>query len=273
MRNGTPIQELSKPAFNSPEWFNQTYPIVKARKYNHGLELIRDCPPSIAKESHAKRGKISGLSKQSLRRLAFLTFTTPIEFTSILTLTYGSPPPNDGSIIKLQLDCFLTAMRRAFGKFAFLWWLEFQEKRCAPHFHLLLTLPAPSRAERQVMGKLWAKWSFLNSPMELGEYEKVLKVHSYSPTKGSKKKPAWEGIREKEGAKWYILKYATKYKQKEVPTGFRHPGRFWGKSKKVVSGKSEEIDLTEEEVRTYLAKKGLKVTKQEILPKLIIIPK
>jgi hypothetical protein len=104
------------------------------------------------------------------------------------------------------------------------------------------------------------------------EYHKVIDVHSFFPFPGSSKKGAWEAIKKKEGAKWYILKYATKHKQKSVPEGFSNPGRFWGRSKDVLPGNSELIDVTEEEIRAYLAGKVLKVTKQAILPKLIIIP-
>jgi len=123
------------------------------------------------------------------------------------------------------------------------------------------------------MGRMWAKWAFLNSPMEPGEYEKVMAVHSFFPAPGSNKKGAWEGIKKQNGARWYILKYATKYKQKEVPSTFKHPGRFWGKSKDVKPGEGIEIDVSEVEVREYLLSKTLNVAKAPILPKEIIIPK
>jgi hypothetical protein len=109
--------------------------------------------------------------------------------------------------------------------------------------------------------------------MEPGEYEKVKAVHSFVATPGSKKRQAWEAIKKKDGAKWYILKYASKYQQKEVPTGFANVGRFWGTSTQIQDNNPQEIELTEEEVREYLSSKLLSVAKRDILPKLIIIPK
>jgi hypothetical protein len=50
-------------------------------------------------------------------------------------------------------------------------------------------------------------------------------------------------------------------------------GRFWGVSGDVRDRDFVEVELTEEEIRDYLNSKALSVTKQEILPKQIIIPK
>lgn len=272
MRNGTPLQELARQKEAISQQFNSDYPVIGIKRYEKGLQIVRDNMTERDSPNGAKRKTIKGLSRASLKRLAFLVFTTPITFHSILTLTYGTPPPTNGKIIKIQLDCFLTDMRRRFGHFNFLWWLEFQTKRQAPHFHCLLTLRDITPEKRATMGRLWAKWSFLNCEMREGEYEKVLAVHSYSPPANSKKIPAWEDIRKREGAKWYILKYLSKHEQKDVPPNFRYPGRFWGKSKDVVSGPFVEIDCTEVELREYLSKTGLSVTNQEILPKLVIIP-
>lgn len=105
------------------------------------------------------------------------------------------------------------------------------------------------------------------------EYTKVLNVHSFEAKPGSKKRQAWEGIRKKNGAKWYILKYASKFKQKHVPSNFRNVGRFWGLSGDVARRDFHEVEVTDEEIRDYLDSKALSVTKRDILPKQILIPK
>lgn len=122
------------------------------------------------------------------------------------------------------------------------------------------------------MGIIWANTISQNGRLSGEEYEKVQKVHSFSPFPGSKKKPAWEEIRKRDGAKWYILKYASKFKQKEVPPKFCDVGRFWGNSTDIPPKEFQEVEVTEEEIRTYLASKALSVTKRDILPKLIIVP-
>lgn len=257
----------------SAERFNRENPITRALIYQGGMELIRESTTEHAKRKPGKKQKIRGLSRRSLNRLAFIVFTSPTEFKSIITLTYGTPHPIRGDIIKKQLKYFLTDMFRAFGSFAYCWWLEFQTRREAPHFHLLTTLPAPDVLSLQRFGELWAKWAFWNVEMRPGEYEKVLKVHSFRQTNGSKKRQAWEGVKRQNGAKWYILKYASKHTQKAVPASFKNVGRFWGVSSKVKRRDFQEVEVTEEEVREFLNSKALSVTKREILPKQILIPK
>lgn len=255
----------------SSQLFNELYPIVGVVKYPNGIELIRETTIERDNARAGKRQEIRGLSKQSLHRLAFLVLNSQVEFTSIITLTYGSPPPMDGRIIKRQLKCFLAEFSQRVGKFSYLWWLEFQTKRQAPHYHLLTTLPGPTPEQVITFANVWTKWAFHNAEWSPNEEEKVYKVHSFQPLPGSKRRAAWEKVRKTNGAKWYILKYASKAKQKEVPKNFRSPGRFWGCSSDVPNRDGIESEITEPELRDYLASKGLSVTNQEILPKRIII--
>src|SRR4029450_286349 len=253
--------------------FNSTYPIVSVLHHHQGIIIKREGNTTdFAKQISGKRGKIRGLSRQSPKRLAFTVFTSPVSFRSILTLTYSSNAPTQGNITKKHLTYTLTAMKRAFGPYSYLWWLEFTKKN-RPHYHLLLTLPSPTKEEREKLGRIWANVSVNLDCHEIGLWEKVYKVHSFSPGKNSKKKPAWEGIRRADGAKWYILKYASKFEQKEVPKSFSDVGRFFGTSRDVPTRAFQEVSASEEEVRDYLDRLGLSVAKADILPKHIITPK
>lgn len=254
------------------ELLSYTYPIVSVLHSSQGIILKREDTTGKGSKPNGKRGKIRGLSKQSLKRLAFTVFTTSKEFKSILTLTYSFNSPTRGNITKKHLTFTLTALQRAFGRFSYVWWLEFTSKG-RPHYHLLTTLPAPSKEQRVIFGRIWANVTVNLDSHETGMWEKVFKVHSFSPSKGSKKKPAWEGIRKRDGAKWYILKYASKFEQKEVPKGFSNVGRFFGTSRDVPFRKFVEVETSEEEIRDYLDRLGLSVAKADILPKYIITPK
>lgn len=249
--------------------FNHDYPIVRLKKYRNGLEIIREGKTEIAKNSGGKRGKVKILSSQSLKRLAFTVITSQVEFRSIITLTYGAIHPLNGSISKGHLSTFLGEMRRIFGLFSYCWFLEFQ-KRGVPHYHILTDLEEPSTEQREAMAYTWVHaqtemlyfhGNFTKSRRE-EESNKVFKVHSH--------KKAWEKIRKADGAKFYVVKYASKKEQKRVPPKYSDTGRFWATSRDVPSKDFQEVDVTEEELRSYLASKGLCVTNQLILPKLII---
>lgn len=90
----------------------------------------------------------------------------------------------------------------------------------------------------------------------------LYKVHSHEKS--------WQKIRKENGAKFYIVKYASKAEQKEVPEAFTDVGRFWGNSRDVPSKEFQEVDTTELELREYLEKEGLPVTNAPILPRRII---
>lgn len=249
--------------------FNKDFPIVKVQKFKGGLKVLRENTTESDNRSGGKRKKVKELTRSSLKRLAFLVTTSPVVFTSMITLTYGSIQPKDGATSKEHLDTFLRAMRREFGRFSYCWFLEFQ-KRGAPHYHLLTTLRDCGLENRKRMALLWVTAQFrmyafdtnLSSNQMRVEMEKVESVHCH--------KKAWELIRKVDGAKFYVIKYAAKKEQKSVPEHFQDVGRFWGNSRDVPSQDFQEVDVTEEELRLYLAEKGLSVANQLIIPKLII---
>lgn len=249
--------------------FNHDYPIVKLQKFNGALRVVRENTTDIDKQNGGKRKKVKELSRASLKRLAFLVVTSPIMFKSIITLTYSQAVPTTGTSSKEHLNTFLMGMKRQFGRFAYVWFLEFQN-RGAPHYHILTDIDAPSSDQREAMAVIWH-----NSQKELlyieGNFTRdqrlnnsnsLMKVHSH--------RKAWEGVRKKDGLKFYVVKYASKKEQKKVPEHFQDVGRFWGNSRDVPSKEYTEIDVTEADLREYLEKKGMSVAKALILPKMII---
>lgn len=83
---------------------------------------------------------------------------------ALVTLTYPKDwvrvCPN-GRVAKRQLKAFRSAVQRRYGRTVGMWKLEFQ-RRGAPHFHILLSLPAAKGpGERRAMfdwfGETWAR--------------------------------------------------------------------------------------------------------------------
>lgn len=218
------------------EEFNLNFPIVGYYLLSGGIIVTRECNLETLKELRTgKRQRITSLSPRSLSRLAILATSTPIKFKSLLTLTYGANFVKDGTKVKYHLNFMLTKLRRSYGDFDYLWFLEFQS-RGAPHFHILTTLGAPNRAQRSKFAAMWAdivepqnwcyeaiKWADGQATYHGQNYtnEACKSVHIH--------KTAWEAIRTDDGARRYVVKYATKLQQKIVPRDYRNVGRFWGK--------------------------------------------
>lgn len=86
-----------------------------------------------------------------------------------------------------------------------------------------------------------------------------------------RRKKTWEKIREADGAKRYALKYALKPDQKKVPKDFQDVGRFWGASRDVSSSVPAgiEVDITDEQLRDWLAETGNEVCNFPVIPKYV----
>lgn len=233
------------------------YPIVRVKIHKNGIEVVREQKQALQGKIEPSRNHIKMLSRKSLSRLAFLATTTIIEFRSLLTLTFAKVVTN-GKMVKAHLNLFLTKMRYHFKGLGYIWFLEFQ-KRGAPHFHVLLTISV-DEVSRETIAKLWA-----DCIEDKGgkDWKNVIKVHSFVKQ--------WENIREEQGAKRYMLKYALKPEQKVVPKAYRNVGRFWGNSRNVVPKKGDyhEVDIDEDELREWLAIHNPEVN--ERLP--ILLPK
>jgi hypothetical protein len=247
------------------------FPVYQVKRTKNGLRVLRKNIIGLGSITGEKREKITHLSPASLRRLAFTVFTSPITFSSLMTLTYSQQYPHNGKEVKSHLNAFLIRMRRSFGKFGYVWFLEFQERR-APHVHLMTTLKNLDQEARQTFAHNWARaakqdnvlYCHLEDKTERSLYNEVLKVHTHPYQ--------WELIRLEHGAKWYVLKYATKPHQKTVPRDYRDVGRFWGTSRDIPASDYETFDVSEEYLREMLERMGYSVANSKVLPKYINLP-
>lgn len=202
-----------------------------------------------------KRGKIRYLSNRSRMRLAVLAQTTPVNLVSMITLTYPREYPSDGKKTKLHLNHYITRMRQHFGSFDYIWCLEFQA-RGAPHIHIVTSLNEPSDNNRDYHARCWVDCI---SPRER-EASKVYRVHKHPKS--------WERVKCKDGARHYIVKYATKTNQKLVPSGYTDVGRWWGCSRSVKPGEPlQYVDISERELRQVLDSLGHPAGSYERLPR------
>lgn len=166
-----------------------------------------------------ERGELGEWSKESRQRLMFVAANTPVEFTTMLTLTY----PNieqDGKLVKKHLNHLLSLLRYHHPTLSYLWFLEWQ-RRGAPHFHILVNVFVP----KDWLSETWYRIVGSGNP-----------DHLKAGTKA-------EALRKKDGGKRYAVKYATKMYQKEVPEGYRNVGRMWGCSRDVKPDPPQTIEL------------------------------
>lgn len=242
-----------------PETINAVYPISRITRYQSGYLVERDCKlqsrPTEGRGTH----KIKKLSKRSLSRLAFTAKNTSVQFASLLTLTYPSVFPTSGKEVKAHLNKFLVYSKRAWGKYEYLWFLEFQ-KRGAPHIHMAVTLPEPDDDTRKRFSEIWSHICTVSKRQR----KKVYKNHM--------RKEMWERIKSPHGISGYVLKYALKPEQKIVPKQFQDVGAFWRTSKAVrPKPMAEPEDITEGELREILGRMGHRCAHWDVIPKYILI--
>ena len=240
-----------------PEWFNYNFPVVGLEIYRSGWRVCRTSRLKPKEIPRGLRREIMELTKESLSRLAFIIANTNIQFQSIITLTYGETFPRDGQKVKADLHRFLVKFGRAFGEHSYVWFVEFQ-RRGAPHFHILTSLPGPNRLELVKFAQIWVSAC---ETCSREEREKMFLVHSH--------RSAWERIREQNGATRYALKYCLKQRQKVVPKDYRNVGRFWGTSRDVKPDLIKRVTITDDELRIALDHLEHPIANWEILPKLI----
>lgn len=253
-------------AFNR-ETFNQVYPIRKIDVFPGGaIKVRRECLLQSQLVEKRRRGLITTLSTSSLTRLAFTILASSIELKSLWTLTYLNSPL-DLREAKVHLHRFLTTMQRYYGRFSYVWFMEFTKAGLA-HFHLLVSLNqwevCPLRFAQSwinaVAAKNWA-YSSIRTKKKDTVRNAMHKVHCH--------KACIQQIRLEDGARRYALKYCLKPYQKKVPPYVKLTGRFWGNSQDVKPvPEVEGIDITEEELRQKLGS-GHRLANTDILPKFI----
>jgi len=246
------------------------FPVTGMLVYRGNVALVTRRGGAMASIVRGDRRPIKELSRRARARLAFVALATPVEFSSLMTITYPAAAPLDGKAVKHNLTQFLKRFTRDYGA-EYLWVLEFQ-KRGAPHFHIATDIAAITAIDRVWLALNWieclgyGKSPFNSSGLdldEMAEVEKIFAVHSYER--------AWEDIRAVDGARHYMVKEAVKTKQKLVPSAYQDVGRFWGCSRAVTDGIApiSEIHCDEQTVRDMLESFGNRAYNLEIVPKVI----
>lgn len=238
--------------------------------YNQGtVELVRRVDYKDRGET-TKRTEIREFSRASRERLAIVSRETIHTFNSLMTLTYGKQFPMNGREVKKHLNRFLNWYRRYVGG-EYIWWLEFQ-KRGAPHLHFASQKGDVRQYDREEFAHRWARaqgltyglfYTELSTRTERNLYDDVVAVHSHARQ--------WQVARKADGPKRYILKYALKMRQKEVPKNYRDVGRFYGYSRDIKASIPEPmfVPVGECDVRAAMREVGHIARDWECLPKYI----
>jgi len=160
-----------------------------------------------------KRGKITGFSSASRRRLLKTLFSLTEYPEHFITLTYPKEFPLDSRKWKRDIDTFEKALKRAFPRAWFVWKLE-PQKRGAPHFHLLGSFRQTSLTYRALCEWLSYTWYRIVGSGDV----KHLKAGTNIKLPDSK-----VAVRK------YISKYTGKtFTLDDLPDCWGEPGRFWG---------------------------------------------
>ena len=253
----------------APETVNAVYPVEAITVYRNGSVLVHRANKLQGERPRGERRPIKRLSSTSLARLAIVAKETHITFETMITLTYGPQFPTSGQEVKSQLRIFLTSMRQHFGKFDYLWFLEFQ-RRGAPHIHVMTDLDSPTIADRLCMAECWVYDAQQLPPVYYSSMRtKRLHLLNIASLEVHIHRKSWDTIRSQGGAAHYVTKYATKTEQKEVPQTFRDVGRFWACSQRVGRIEGVRVDMSEEELRLILDGKSCRVGDWDVLPKYI----
>ena len=239
--------------------------------YKNGAVVVNreKVPTSEVKNWHSGRGEITALCATSRARMLFVAMATSIEFKSMITLTYPREYPHNGKVSKQHLNKFLRSLTERYGV-QYYWFLEFNETRDAPHYHVLVTRPKVYNADRRWLALRWAecmevsegrRYTSLADRREHDMWLQILRFNTHNK--------AWEEIRKPDGARRYMAKYATKTRQKVVPENYRNCGRFYGYSR-LVKASIKPLDtfsVDAQIIRNILYEEGHKVSEWDFLPK------
>jgi len=260
--------------------FNACNPVVAMDNCGNGVAIVKRKSllqnNFINPKNGRKERNIKMLTRSSLSRLMATVQATDIQFSTILTLTYPEFYPKNGTIVKEDLNRVLARMR-TWGKVSYLWFVEFQERN-APHLHILTSHNGISPRMRIDVTETWvggivkSDWFLEACEFDALKRNKkcVMEIISQEIRKsfGFTIHPkSWELVRDRDGAKKYAGKYATKPGQKIVPDEFADIGRFWGCSKDVCLKPLMRIITDDTTLRQYLNSNSHPTAEMEILPK------
>lgn len=247
------------------DFIRNFHPVERGVDYGAGnYEFIRSGFKKLQGQG-PKRGSIVSMSKKSLLKLMFTMQCTTVELGSMLTLTYPKIYPQDGEIVKADINLVAQKIRRL--GWSYVWFLEFQ-KRGAPHVHFLLTPKEITPRGRAIFGLFWteriatSRWFAQSCPPDkyLAEVLKMARFNCHPDT--------YQLLREQDGAKRYATMYATKERQKEVPKKYKNVGRFWGASRDV-RPRGLEFDVTEDDVEKWLVENNHPASAYELVPRYV----
>jgi hypothetical protein len=187
----------------------------------------------IRKGIGAERSEVGGFSRKSRRRLLKLCASIPwslFEVRMFTTLTYPDEFPTDGREVKRHLRAFRNRFERRWGRQAAVWKLEFQ-RRGAPHFHFLLSLPAGADHE-QFRAWLSAAWFEIVASGDLR--------HLRAGTQAQ--------VADTDCGRYFaygVKSSGSKEYQNQVPENFENVGRFWGNWNIAPEWKGAEISSSD----------------------------
>jgi hypothetical protein len=180
----------------------------------------------------AKRGKITGFSRKSRKRMIQeLSKVRRDSLPIMVTLTYPGEYSHDPKAWKNDLDNFVRRLARKFKNAAGVWKLE-PQKRGAPHFHLFVW--GAGYAELL----LWVALAWFQV-VKSGDIR-----HLHAGTRVEK-------VKSLSGSRWY----ASKYLGKEVDgEGWEYPGRWWGifQREKLPYGELVNVEVTQEKAVEFI---------------------
>ena len=254
----------------SPAMFNRLNPVTGVEIYYGGIAVVKRTRSMYKEKKTTKREAIKKLSRKSMARLKFVASVTPVNFVSMITLTYAKNWPRNGKEVKRHLNDFLRWYTNHLGG-QYLWFLEFQ-KRGAPHIHILVQKRFVTDGLRAVLANKWTDivtdgYSFPYFDLSRKRYATIrgdMIVFNNRPK-------VWEEIRKRDGAKRYVIKYAAKFDQKSVPDGYENVGRFYGWSRLVSRSirRLDFIEAQEDVVRLMFETQGKDFSQTEILPRVV----
>lgn len=272
------LPKLKKFCRTDVEIIQAVNPVTSVFVYNNGVMIVKRTSKLQCGFDNCegrKERKIKMLTQKSLAKLTATIQATDINLNTMLTLTYPGVFPRNGQEVKKALNVVLS-MLRSKGKFSYVWFLEFQ-KRGAPHFHILTDHGGISTHMRVGVAETWVRhminsdWfmaAIVVESVDYGECEyEIMIKHVKNAMAVALHRDTWQVVRDKDGAKKYVTKYASKPEQKQVPKNYRDVGRFWGCSRDVILSGGHEVKTTEDELQNFLKSQNHPASEFDMIPK------
>ena len=230
--------------------------IVKQRMFKRTVEGEKD-------GKTPKRGKITGFSRSSQRRMRIFMATLKLdgeELPQFVTLTYPDVFPEKAEKVKEDLYALYKRLKRRWPDVGIVWRLEFKVRKSgvnegmlAPHLHLLIW-GVPDKFDFKSENNYWCQVK----PLGDGRWRRIVRYWNGDKTtrdklddelKGQDSFKSWlsrnwyslaktgdlrhykagTNVRRTTNAQ-HVMAYVSKYMSKEEQghPGMKNPGRFWG---------------------------------------------